>query len=123
MLIEILAPPLLAALVISVNKPGEDILDILLGFPVFVLAAYMYGVPPSVAYAVLMEFWFGMGLHERCGRICTVGLSSMLGMGAGYLIQLIIPGGGMPLFPVGGLIGLLIGTYLVCRGQPVGSQK
>jgi hypothetical protein len=114
-------PPPLAAFLIVVTgcNTSDGFYDILRGFLPFVLAAYSFGILPSILYVCAMEFWFQKGLHARCGLLCTVGLSSLLGIGAGFLIQLvIIQGLEITYFlSIGALVGAMIGFY-VGRHQP-----
>ena len=114
--VEVAVPPLLAVFLLVVIHPGSNsIQDILIGFPAFVVIAYAFGILPCLGYAAAMEFWFAKGLQERCGRICTVGLSTMIGFVAGYVVQTLVVGGAMILVSIGGLVGLIVGLYLACR--------
>src|ERR1035437_10206068 len=109
--VEVAVPPVLAAvLVVLIHPMPYRIEQILLGFPALVFAAYGFAFLPCLAYTAAMELWFLKGMHERCGSICTAGVSSLLGLAAGYLIQLLIPGGGMTLLPIGALDGLVVGA-------------
>jgi len=120
--VEILAPPPLAVLLILATGATSDRLSsVLLGFPYILLAAYAYGMLPSILYAVAMEFWFENRLHARCGALATVALSALLGAVAGFVIQsVLVQELTLTYFlPIGALVGLIIGIYifLLCRGQ------
>jgi hypothetical protein len=114
--VELVAPPLIASVLLILAHPkSSGIGDILLGFPALLAAAYGLGVLPCLAYAAAMECWFAAGMRQRCGFLCTVVASCLLGMGAGYVVQLLIPGGGLSLWPLAALDGLLVGSYLAYR--------
>lgn len=112
--IELGVPPLLAAILLVVTSPTPSygIAEILIGFPALVATAYVFGILPCSVYAVLMEFWFEKGFNRRCGWLSTAILSSLIGGCAGFLIQLVVPGGLIELVPIGFIAGLTVGGCL-----------
>jgi len=129
-LIEWLGPPFLAAFLTTIfitttGRTGDSISDTVVRFPAFVCVAYMLGIVPSLLYMLAMEVWFRKGLHARYGMLCTVCLSSLLGTGAAFVIQLVLQAitMGMSFLPsIGAFVGCLIGLY-VGRQQPANSQQ
>ena len=124
-LIELLAPPLLAAVaLVATSYKQETLASILLGFVPLVAAAYALGFIPSVLYAGSMELWFRSGLRVRFGLLCTVLLSACLGAGAGFLSAVLGAGLGFSqadrlyLLQLGAVIGLLIGFYVARQQTP-----
>ncbi len=118
-IVEIALPPPLAVVIVLVSHPRSyRAEDILTGLPALLFAAYAFALLPCLAYAAVMELWFAKGIQDRCGPLCTAGVSSLLGTGAGYVIQLLIPGGGIVLLPIGALDGMLVGAYLAYRYRP-----
>jgi hypothetical protein len=125
-LTELLTPPLLAAFLVVIfltisGQNGDGVLKTIIYFPGFVCVAYWFGLIPSLLYTIVMEFWSRKGLHARCGLLCTVGLSSLLGTGAALLLHLVVQdyGFGIRIFlPLGASVGCLTGYY-VGRKQPV----
>ena len=118
-LVELLAPPLLAAVaLVAVSYKQETLAGILLGFVPLVMAAYVLGFIPSLLYTGAMELWFRSGLRVRFGLLCTVLLSACLGAGAGFLSAVFGAGLGfseadrLHLLRLGAVIGLLIGFYV-----------
>lgn len=115
-LIEVLAPPFLGACILAVRPNAADTLsDRILGFVPFLGAAYAFAILPSLLYMLVMETWFRLGLRARCGLLCTVGLSVLLGCGAGLVIEYVVDFGQISyawLLWVGGLVGLMIGVYV-----------
>ena len=118
-LIEIFSPPLLGAAIFTVGGFGSDTLvDRIMFFPFFLVFAYLYGILPTAAYAAVMELWFTQRLHIRCGLLGTTVVSSLLGLGAGFLIQLMAQGAKISsLLPIGALVGLVIGLYLARKSR------
>jgi len=123
-IIEVLAPPLLAAVLLLIRDTSSPFSDKLLGFIPLLLFTYGFGIVPSFIYMVAMEFWFRSGLHARYGLFSTVGLSAVLGTGAGFLSFLFAEWTGFLTQPdsfwlvwMGALVGLLIGFY-VGKKQP-----
>lgn len=85
-LMELLAPPFLAAVWLAVASfKSETILSTLAGFLPLLFFACLFGLIPSLVYALAMEIWFRSRLRRRFGLFCTVGFSSFLGAGAGFL--------------------------------------
>ena len=128
MVIEALAPPFLATLIMAATDRSDTFLMLLAGFLPLLLFAYAFGIIPSVLYALAMECWFHSGLRARCGLLCTVGLSGLLGAGAGWLSALLGMSLGFFTKPddsslarIGLFVGLLIGFY-VGRRQTPGAQ-
>lgn len=114
-LVELLAPPPLAVLLLLVTgRTSDSFLDIVIGLLPIIGAAYGLGIVPSIIYMGVMEFWFRWGLHTRFGLLCTVLLSGTLGAAAGFLIQLFLASSAGPstLWWIGALVGLLIGVYV-----------
>jgi hypothetical protein len=118
--IEVLVPPLLATFIVAIWQGkhfADNIQQAIIGFPVFVFFAYIYGILPCIGYAALMELWFSKGFNNGHSWIYTTTLSTLFGLTAGFLIQLLIPGGFMMLMPVGGVDGFLVGLYLALRSH------
>jgi len=113
-LVEILIPPLLGAIIVACSgRTADDVLHLIFGFPAFLIFAYAYGIVPSTVYAAVMEVWFRRGYHYRYGLASTVILSALLGLGAGFGIQLAVQGTGTTYFLLVGLVvGLMIGFYV-----------
>jgi hypothetical protein len=118
-LVELLAPPLLAAVaLVAASYKQETLAGILLGFVPLVMAAYVLGFIPSLLYTGAMELWFRSGLRVRFGLLCTVLLSACLGAGAGFLSAVLGAGLGfseadrLHLLRLGAVVGLLIGFYV-----------
>jgi len=119
--IELLAPPFLAAVWVSIfsSHESETLSVILIGFPVLVMFAYFFGIVPAAIYAVAMELWFHRGFRGRFGLLCTAGWSGFLGAVAGYFsaaigsgLGFLIPSDCFYYLKVGAFIGLLIGFYV-----------
>ena len=124
-LVEILAPPFLAAVWLTIfsSHEAEQFTEILaeffIGFPVMVMFAYIFGIIPAIIYAIAMELWFHWSLLGRFGLFCTAGWSGSLGALAGYFSAAIGSGLGF-LIPLdcyyfmyrGAAIGLLVGFYV-----------
>jgi len=118
-LIEVgLPPPVAAVLLVATSPRPYGLSDVLIGFPVLVATAYGLAFVPCVAYAAAMEFWFAGGMRERSGWVCTAGISSLLGLAVGCLIDWLIQGGGKALLLIGAADGLLVGAYLAYRYRP-----
>jgi hypothetical protein len=117
-LVEILSPSFLAAAIFTISGCGSDnITDRFVFFPFFLVFAYLYGIVPSVVYAAVMEFWFKKRFHiHKYGLLSTAAVSATLGLGAAFLIQLVIQGTKISsLLPIGTLVGLMVGLYLARR--------
>lgn len=120
--VELAAPSPLAALLIVITRSTSDSLaTVILGFPMFVMLAYAFGILPSILYAFLMELWFEKNLHSRCGLLATMIFSGILGAAAGYAIQIFpVQDKGFTYFiTIGGIVGLIVGSFLFrySRGQ------
>jgi hypothetical protein len=85
MLFELFAPPFLAVLLLITTDRSETVDEILTAFLPMLFFAYAFGIIPSLIYMLAMEFWFQSGLRTRFGFLCTIGLSGLLGVGAGFL--------------------------------------
>ena len=117
---ELLAPPFLATVWLAVaSAKSETISSILAGFLPLLFFAYVFSFIPSLVYALVMEIWFQSGMHARFGSLCTIGLSSSLGGGAGFLASVIGAGVGFlslsdcrHFLLVGTVVGLLVGFYV-----------
>jgi hypothetical protein len=81
--------------------------------------SYLLGTIPAVLYTIAMEFWFQSGLSARCEfrYAVTIGLSTCLGAGAGFLSGALGFWAGFTksdrlyLLLIGGFVGLLVGSY------------
>ena len=120
-LLELLAPPFLAAVWVTIfsSHESETLSDFLIGFPELVIFAYFFGLIPAAIYAVAMELWFHRGLRGRFGLLCTAAWSGFLGAVAGYFsaaigsgLGFLIPSDCFYYLKVGAFIGLLIGFYV-----------
>jgi len=115
-LIEMLAPPFLGAFIFMVTGNGSDpFLDRVFYFLPFLQVAYTFCIIPSVVYMSVMELWFWLGLRARCGLLCTVIFSAILGCGAGLVIEYVIDFQQIlstVLLWIGALVGILIGFYV-----------
>ena len=126
-LIEALAPSFLATVILAATDRSDTFWMILAGFVPLLGSAYFFGFIPSVVYTLAMEVWFQMGLRARCGLLCTLGFSAILGAGAGFLSALLASPLGFTssdcfhFLRMGALIGFLIAFY-VGRRQTSGAQ-
>jgi hypothetical protein len=118
-LIEVLAPPFLAALVMLAADKSDSPLDIVLGFFPSLIFFYGFGVIPSLVYGLLMELWFRSRLSARCGLFGSILLSGVLGAGAGFSAAWLGVCSGVLtqidisfLVRVGAIVGLLLGFYV-----------
>jgi hypothetical protein len=120
-LFELLAPPFLAAVWVSIfsSHESETLSVIVVGSLGLVIFSYMFGIIPAILYTVAMELWFQFGLRARCGLLCTVGLSAFLGALAGYLsagigawLGFLIPSDCRHFALIGAVIGLSVGFYV-----------
>jgi hypothetical protein len=114
-IIELLAPPLLGAFTFTVTGCGADSITArILGFVPFVVLAYAFAIVPSFLCMLVMEAWYGLGFRARCGLICTVGLSALLGCGAGLALEYLLDGSILArvLLWIGAFVGLLVGFYV-----------
>jgi hypothetical protein len=125
-LFELLAPPFLAAILIITTDTSDTFLGMLAGFLPFLFFAYAFGIIPSLIYMLAMEFWFQSGLRARCGFLCTIGLSCLLGVGAGFLsawlgiwLGFLTQPDNLHLARIGGIVGSLIGFYVGRRQTTV----
>lgn len=97
---------------------SETLSTILLGFLPLLFFSYLLGTIPAVLYTIAMELWFQSGLRARCGFLCTIGLSTCLGAGAGFLSGALGFWAGFTksdrlyLLLIGAFVGLLVGSYL-----------
>ena len=120
MIIEAFAPPFLATVcLVIMSFRQESLSDVFLGFLPCLLFAYAFGIFPALLFMVVMELWFYFGFRRRCGLLCTVGLSGILGFGAGLLSALLAICLGLLTQPdsfwlakIGLIVGLLIGFYV-----------
>lgn len=120
MIVEALAPPFLVTVcivVLSIRQEGFS--HIIEGFLSCLLLTYVFGIFPAFLYMVAMELWFHFGWRTRCGLLCTIGYSTLLGTVAAYLSVTILTLLGLFVgyevfffLPVGAFIGLLIGFYV-----------
>jgi len=126
-LFEVLAPPFSAVLLILIfgffgSHESVTFSDVLFGFFGFIpllMFAYAFGIIPAIIYAGVMELWFHFGLRSRLGLLCTVGLSGLLGLGAGFLsgwvgiwLGFLTHPDDYRLAKIGAMVGLLIGYYV-----------
>jgi len=111
---EIMIPPLLGAVIVACSGlTPDDALHTIFGFPAFLLFAYGYGIIPSLVYAGAMEVWFRKGFHDKLGLASTMVFSGLLGVIAGFGIQLLVQGVGVTyLLFVGLAVGLMVGFYV-----------
>ena len=128
---EAVAPPFLAALLIlattvPANATHDDIISDF--WPVF-LYTYFFGTFPSLLYALVMEIWFQLGLRTRCGLLCTVGFSGLLGAGAawtstafGIWLGSINEPVSSRMVLIGIIVGLLIGFCVGRKPASAGAQ-
>ena len=128
LLVELLAPPLLAAVaLVAASFKQETLADVLFGFFPLVVAAYLLGFIPSLLCTGSMELWFCSGLCVRFGFLSTLLLSACLGAGAGLLSAVLGTRLGcseadyLYLLQLGAFIGLLTGFY-VGRAQTPAAQ-
>ena len=120
MIVEAFVPPFLATVcLVVISFRQESVSDIFLGFLPCLLFTYAFGIFPAFLYMVAMELWFHFGWRTRCGLLCTVGFSALLGAVAAYLavafathIGLLVGSDGFYFLPIGAFIGLLIGFYV-----------
>lgn len=120
--LEVLGPPLLGTVVVvGVSIAISLGRGVNLGFLrqeardyLFVLIyAYVFGLPPSLAYMTVMEAAFARGLDPDSGR--SVGLSAVLGLLSGAGIAAVLGGlrtGALELWLCFGGVGLLVGLVL-----------
>lgn len=84
---EILSPPLIATFLMATDGRSPDTLLIkIFGFPVMLFYAYVFGIIPSVVYALVMETWIRLKGHQKFGVFLTVLISSLLGLLSGYAV-------------------------------------
>jgi hypothetical protein len=117
--VEVVAPPFVAAMIMVPGDRASEWYMLIAGFFPFMLFAYSFGIIPSVIYALAMELWFHARLHERCGLVCTIGVSGLLGLGAGLAAGWSAIWMGILTSPddfnfaaIGTVVGLLLGFYV-----------
>jgi hypothetical protein len=117
--IEVLAPPFLAAMIAAAGDKSSEWYMIIAGFIPLLFFFYLLGIIPSVIYALGMELWFFAHLRERCGLICTVAVSGLLGFVAGLggawsgiWFGFLTRPDDVSLARLGIVVGLLVGFYV-----------
>jgi hypothetical protein len=121
--IQLLGPPFIATIITAMIAGAADSLIYrLAGFPVLLAFSYLYGIVPSAIYTAIMELWFENGYCSKYGLTITVALSGVLGLGAGFFVELLShpltqSGWITCLLPVGFIAGVIVGFY-VGRKQP-----
>jgi hypothetical protein len=77
-------------------------------FAVYLVVAYAFTILPSLGYAFIMERW----LKRRSvgsGAIGTIGVSTLVGLIAGFVVRLASEA---PVTVIGALVGLVLGGIL-----------
>jgi hypothetical protein len=130
-IMELFAPPFLAALsvIIFSSHDSQTLYDWLVGGPVIIIFAYVFGIVPAGIYTFAMELWFGFGFRARCGLLCTIIFSALLGAGAGFLsagigvlLRFLISLDCERFSITGAVIGLLVG-FCVSWKQPLPAKN
>jgi hypothetical protein len=118
-LVELIAPPFLAAMISAAGDKSSEWYMIIAGFLPLLFFFYLLGTIPSVIYALVMEMWFYAHLRERCGVICTVAVSGLLGCVAGLggawsgiWFGFLTRPDDVSLARIGAVVGLLVGFYV-----------
>src|SRR5665213_1974693 len=113
-LVELLAPPLGATIIVASISRGDTLTSRILGFPALLIFAYIFGIVPSAIYTAVMELWFEKGYYRRFGLSITVALSGVLGLADRYGVEMLsqqITKSSLftYLLPVGSNVGVLLG--------------
>src|SRR5438445_7965113 len=80
-LVEVAAPPLFGALLLSIPAVCFDAKNALPMIGLFVMGAYAFAAIPSISYALCMEVAFAAGLDPKKKK--AIALSALLGLLAG----------------------------------------
>ena len=118
-LIELLAPPFLAAIITIAGDKASEWYMIIAGFVPLLFFFYIFGIVPSAIYAFAMELWFSARLRERCGLICTSAVSGIFGCAAGFAgawsgiwLGFLTRPDDLSFARLGLVVGLLVGFYV-----------
>ena len=116
-ILEIVAPALIGTVLLFIWKREEFTRTLGLRPSVFVtyLAfAYAFAIIPSLVYAFVMERWLRCKPLDSVRRLGAIGLSTLLGLGAGYAI---FRASEAPVTWLGAVVGLLLGLVLALSAE------
>ena len=132
-LTEIFFPPLIGTIVIVISGCisgginglndiiSDGIIGFILGIPALLFFAYLFGILPSLLYALIMEILFSYNFHNKLSFLLTVSTSTLLGLLSGYCVFFLSQSftqGSAPdlrkLIGVGISVGIIMGFVLAC---------